>query len=130
MDHATFREYLHQVLKDKIAEAELKKLDQATTREEALKHLDEQLTKGDKAVAKLPPNYFTSRWANLGLVGKFDEADKAFKAADKSLKEAVDTLARAPKDIAGLSHISLEVVDGSRHLELIRFTDSPEKKVP
>jgi hypothetical protein len=130
MDRAAFKRYLHQVLKGKIDDKELKKLDAENTVEEALKQLDEHLTRGAKAVPNLQPNYFRTRWGNLGQVEKLAAAERAHKSADKSLNEATQTMARAPKGLDDLVYVSLVMLDGGHLLELIRFTDPPKKTKP
>lgn len=59
-DRAAFRAYLGE-LKGKMDDKELEEGKVEKTRDEALKHFDEQLTQGGNAVPGLPPGYFNSR---------------------------------------------------------------------
>ena len=127
MNREAFRKYLLAVLPEKVDGKQLAKLKDEKTRDEALKHFDEHLTQGGKAVAELQPGYFNSRWGSLGLTDKLATAEKEYKAVEKNLADATKALERAPKNIDGMAYVSLEVADGFRRLELIRFTDPPTK---
>ena len=125
-----FRLYLRALLQAKFKDGKAKdrllaRLDQPREMPGLLKEMSQLFAQA--GAPGIAPEYFDSRWHNLGLVN-----DLAAKLAERQQAQTnVDnlnaSLRKVPADLPGTPQIRLYVVDPNSHrlLELIRFTDAP-----
>lgn len=130
MDRTGFLGYLRELFQGQLKDGHLDKLKPARGAD-GLKSLREWLAEAglhEQVLKQIPPDYFVQRWQQLGEFDRYQallEKKQALVAERDAFQKRLD---RTPRDLAGVSHVSLFVIapDG-RRLELIRFADPPPK---
>ena len=125
MNRLTFLGYLKAVLKKKLADQELDKLDRVESPPRILKDLPSLLAKAgfEEQLKGIGKDYFVARWKSLGLANQLTKMQAEKEKADFELLSWKLRSALVPPDLSGLSRVSLFLItNGSRPLELIRFT--------
>lgn len=135
-DRLAFQNYLHKVLKGKLSEGELKKIDQAKLQSppDIFQSLRDQLAKAgfEKELDGVPNNYFVMRWESLGKANELKKRQDAKKAKDGEVAGLEAKLNKVPETLAATPRVSLFIVNSNsnRRFELIRFIDPAKESKP